>query len=215
MFAGIHAGVVEIPDFRALVLGIPLPEPVTEAEEAFLGAGFFLVAPSAADTAVKTKFLNRPQQHRRLQAIPADLPGRHVRQSFLDGVLDGADDQLRAELLRAPVAEFDQLRKLVARLNVEERHRQVARAERFFREAQEADGILAAGKEQRRALKFPGDFTHDVNRLGFQILQMIQMIRTHEKESGSGFLGLGAWNVHRSPHERIKPVLSLPDWVQS
>ena len=80
----------------------------------------------------------------------------------------------------------------MARLDVEKRHRDVGRAEGLFRQAQQADGILAAGKEQRRALEFPGDFTHDVNRLGFQILQMIQMIRTHEKESGSGFLGLGA-----------------------
>jgi hypothetical protein len=98
---------------------------------------------------------------------------------FGDGVLDRADDELGAEFLGPPVAEFDQLGKFVAGLDVQERHGNVRRAERLFREAQQADGILAAGKEQGGTLKFGGDFTHDVNRLGFQILQMIEMIAAH------------------------------------
>ena len=38
------------------------------------------------------------------------------------------------------------------------------------------DGILAAGEEQGGALEFRRDFTHDVNRFRFQVLQMVQMI---------------------------------------
>ena len=64
----------------------------------------------------------------------------------------------------------------MAGVDVEKRHRDVRRTERLFREAQQADGILAAGKEQGGALKFGRDFTHDVNRLGFEILQMVEMI---------------------------------------
>ena len=59
----------------------------------------------------------------------------------------------------------------MAGVDVEKRHRNVRRAERFFREPQQADGILAAGKEQRRPLKFGGDFAHDVNGFGFEILR--------------------------------------------
>jgi hypothetical protein len=64
----------------------------------------------------------------------------------------------------------------VAGLDVQKRHRNVGRAKRLFREAQEADGILAAGEEQGGAFKLGGDFTHDVNRFCFQILQMIKMV---------------------------------------
>jgi len=42
-----------------------------------------------------------------------------------------------------------------------------------FREPQQADGVLAAGEQNGRALELGGDFTHDVNRLGFQVLQVI------------------------------------------
>ena len=85
----------------------------------------------------------------------------------------------RAEFLRAPVAEFVQFREMMAGVHVEQRHRDVGRAERLFRQAQQADGILAAGEEQGRPLEFRRDFTHDVNRFGFQILQVIQMITVH------------------------------------
>ena len=74
-----------------------------------------------------------------------------------------------------------QLGKFVAGLDVQERHGNVRGAERFFREAQQADGILAAGKEQGGAFKLGGDFAHDVNRLGFQILQMVKMVTAHFK----------------------------------
>ena len=62
---------------------------------------------------------------------------------------------------------------MMAGFHVEKRHRNVRRAKRFFREAQQADGIFAAGKKQGGALEFGGDFTHDVNRLRFEKLQMV------------------------------------------
>ena len=49
----------------------------------------------------------------------------------------------------------------------------VRRTKRLFSQAQEADGILAAGEEERWALKLCRHFAHDVNGLGFEILQMI------------------------------------------
>ena len=79
----------------------------------------------------------------------------------------------------AAVAKLDEFGKFVTSLDVQERHGNVRRAERFFRQAQEADGILAAGKKQRGAFKLSCDFTHNVNRLGFKILQMVEMITAH------------------------------------
>ena len=64
-------------------------------------------------------------------------------------------------------------------INVEQRHGDVGRAERLFGQAQQADGILAAGEEQGGVLEFRRDFTHDVNRFRFQILQMVEMVTVH------------------------------------
>ena len=67
----------------------------------------------------------------------------------------------------------------MAGLDVQKRHGNLRRPKRLFRQAQQTDGILAARKEQGGTLKLGGDFAHDVNRLGFQKLQMIEMIGTH------------------------------------
>src|SRR5260221_7528273 len=47
-----HAGVVEAPQLRPLVLRVPLAELVAEREHALLGARLFLVAPRSADRGV-------------------------------------------------------------------------------------------------------------------------------------------------------------------
>ena len=79
VFAGIDARVVKVPDLRPLVFRVPLAEAVAEAEEAFLGAGLFLIAPRAADAAIEPKLLDRRQQGGDLQAVAADLAGRRNR----------------------------------------------------------------------------------------------------------------------------------------
>jgi hypothetical protein len=122
-----------IPDFRPLTFRIPLAEAVAETEEPLLRPGFFLVAPRAADGAIELKLLNRSQQGGNLQFVAADFAGCGMGQSPGDGLFDGADDQFRAEFLRAPVAEFNQLRKFVAGFDVEQRHRNVGWAKRLLR----------------------------------------------------------------------------------
>ena len=82
VFAGIEPGVVEIPDFRPLVLGIPLAEGVAEAEESLLGARLFLIATRAADAAIEAKLLDRREQRGNLQLVAADLPGDSTAMPF-------------------------------------------------------------------------------------------------------------------------------------
>ena len=153
VLAGVQAGVVEVPDLRALVLRVPLAEAVAEAEEALLGAGLLLVAPRAADAAVEAELLDGRQQRGNLQAVAADLAGRRHGDAVGDGVLDRADDELGAEFRGPAVAELVQLREMMAGVDVEQRHRDVGGAEGLFRQAQQADGVLAAGEEQRRAAR--------------------------------------------------------------
>ena len=59
------------------------------------------------------------------------------------------------------------------------RHRDVGGAEGLLRQAQQADGILAAGEQQGGPLELGGDFAHHVDGLGFQILEMVEMVAVH------------------------------------
>jgi len=90
-----------------------------------------------------------------------------------------ADDELGAELLRRAVAEPTPLGEVVAGVDVEQRQRHLRRAERLLGEAQEADGILAAGKKQRGAFEFARDLAHDVDGFGFEMLEMIEVVGRH------------------------------------
>src|SRR5881397_2721492 len=70
--------------------------------------------------------------------------------------------------------ELNEFREMMARVHIEERHRDVRGTEGFLGQAQEADGILAAGEQQRRPLKLRGDLAHDVDGFGFEVLKMIE-----------------------------------------
>ena len=53
------------------------------------------------------------------------------------------------------------------------------RAERLFRKPQQANGILAAGEQDRRAFEFTRHLTHEVDCLGFELSQMIEVMAGH------------------------------------
>jgi hypothetical protein len=122
------------------------------------------------------EFLDCGEEDGDLKLVTADLTGDRLRDALFEGFVNGADDELGTKLLGAAVAELNQLWKFVAGLDVEERHWDVRGAKGLFREAQQADGILAARKEQGGALELGGDLAHDVDRLRFEMLQMIKMI---------------------------------------
>src|SRR5204862_601772 len=134
VFTRIETRIVKVPDFGALVLGVPLPKDVAEAEEALLGARLFLITPRAADAAIKSKFFNGAEQRRDLETVAADLAlGQHGRAAG-DGVVHGADDELGAELFRTAVAKFQQPRKFVPRFSLEEGHWNGRGTKGFFAE---------------------------------------------------------------------------------
>ena len=86
---------------------------------------------------------------------------------------------LHAELRGAAVAELVQLGEVVPGVDVEQRHRDVGRAKGLLRQAQQADGVLAAGEQQRGPLEFRGDLAHHVDGLGFEILEVVEVIAVH------------------------------------
>src|SRR5690606_14790052 len=56
-FALVHATVVDIPQFRPLVFGIPAMVFVTEGVDPFFGSGFFFVPTSATKGSVEAVFV--------------------------------------------------------------------------------------------------------------------------------------------------------------
>src|SRR5712692_4507724 len=98
VFALRHAGVVEVPQLRALVLRIPLAELVAEREYALLGARLFLVAACSADGSVETEFRNGLQQRYRLRGVPAFVEAAQLDRAAADRILDRAHDK--------PLAQF-------------------------------------------------------------------------------------------------------------
>ena len=69
---------------------------------------------------------------------------------------------------------------MVPGVDVEERHRDRGWAKGFLRQAQQTDGIFAAGKEQRGAIKFRRHFAHDVNGFGFEKLKVVDVVAVHQ-----------------------------------
>ena len=78
-FAGRDAAVVEVPEFGALVLGVPLAGAVAEGEDALLGAGFFFVAARAAEGCVEAVLAQAVEQRGGLQQAAAALGAERER----------------------------------------------------------------------------------------------------------------------------------------
>ncbi len=171
---GDHA-VEEVPQLRALRARLPLAVAVAEGEHALLRAGALLVAAGAAERGVEAVLADRVEQRDRLQPVARRVrPGLLDRAAGVDRVLHGGDDQPLAELLDAAVAELDHLGEVVAGVDVHDREREAARAERLLGEAQQHDRVLAAREQQHGPLELGGDLAHHVDRLGLELTQLRQ-----------------------------------------
>ena len=89
-----------------------------------------------------------------------------------DGVLHLGHHQPLAELGDAPIAELDDLREVVAGVDVQEGERQLLGPEGLQREMQHDAGVLAGGEQQSRLFEFGGDLAQNVDGFGFQPVEM-------------------------------------------
>ena len=86
-----------------------------------------------------------------------------------------------AQLGDAPVAELDDLSKVVAGVDMQHRERNARRPERLLGEAQHHDRVLAAGEHERRALELGSHLAEDVDRLGLQGLELGESVVGHDQ----------------------------------
>jgi hypothetical protein len=105
VLALVAAGVVQVPQFRALVLRVPLAELVAEAHDALLGAGLFLVAAGAADAGVEAEFLDGFEQRHRLVLVARFVRRLEHHRAALHRVFHRAHDQPLTQFGGALVAE--------------------------------------------------------------------------------------------------------------
>src|SRR3954469_4538610 len=180
VLAAPDAPVVDAPQLGALAAGVPLAEVVAEAEDPLLRARALLAGARAAERGVEAVLLDRVEQRRRLQAVARRArPGLLDHTAAVDRILHRGDDEPLAELGHAAVAVLDDLGEVVARVHVHERERERRGAERLLGQAQQDDRVLAAAEEQDRPRQLGRHLAHDVDRLGFEDVQMGQLVRAH------------------------------------
>ena len=112
----------------------------------------------------------RFEQRDGLRAITAGGFAGDTHAAAADGILHAANDQLQPRLFRALIAESDHFRKIVARVDVQQRERRLRRRERLHRQMQQHGAILAAGEHQSRA-PVEGQLAQNVHRLGFETIE--------------------------------------------
>src|SRR5699024_1190858 len=117
--AGVNPPVVQGPEFRALVLGVPLAEVVAEREHPLLRACLLLVAAGAPHQRGEPVVFGGLQQHRSLRAVAGAVaflpyPPR------IDRLLHGPHDESNAQFCDPPVAELEHLSEVLAGVDMDD-----------------------------------------------------------------------------------------------
>ena len=178
-FAGMNAGVVEVPQLGALVLRVPLAGAVAEGVDALLGAGFLFIAARAAKCRVEVVVAQRVEQRLRLRAVrssawcraqwgwfPRRWPARCARPAAPRR--PSAPSRSRKVSISAnlkPVSTCSSGNGIGAGI------------EGLLRQAQHHGRVFADGVEHHRPLELGGDFAQNVDALGFKQAQMAQARR--------------------------------------
>ena len=179
-FAFIDAGVVEVPEFGALVFWVPLAELIAEGEDAFFGAGFFFFAACAAEGGVELVSAEGVEERLSFEHSDALLAINWMREFAGECVF--VDDEFGADFFGDTVAEGVHFREFVAGVNMHEWEGELAWIEGLLGEAEHADGVFADGEEHDGALEFCDDFAEDVNALGFELFEVRERILFHGGE---------------------------------
>src|SRR5207249_7064145 len=120
----VNARVKDVPQFRPLVLWIPLPVGITERIDSLLGPRFLLIAPRPAKRRVETAFSQGIKQGLGLQQATTLLcaEGKRVC-TALQRLFVAVHNQFGTNLFCVRVAKLDHLGKFVTRIDMQQRER--------------------------------------------------------------------------------------------
>jgi hypothetical protein len=141
-------------------------------KDALLGARLLLVAPGAAEERVELELLHGVEEGHGLVHVAALVGAAQLHAPGADRLAHGAHQQALAQLGGARVAERDHFGKVVLGVDVQQRERELVRTECLLRQAQHDDRVLAAGEEERGVARLCDHLAHDVDRLGFEPVQV-------------------------------------------
>ena len=205
VLAAADAAVVERPQLRPLRARLPLAELVAQREDALLGAGLLLVAAGAAEDGVEPVLGDGVQQRRGLQPVARRVARLLAHAALVDGLLHGGHDEALAQLRHAAVAELEDLGEVVAGVDVHDREGELGRPEGLLREAQQHDGVLAAGEEQHGPLELGGHLAHDEDGLRLEGVQVADAATPGALRQRSRFDHQGDPTSARDPMTAVDP----------
>jgi hypothetical protein len=192
--------VEDLPHLGALVLRVPAVLGVAEGEDALLGPALFLVAACAAEGSVEAVPVERLAQPDRLHHV-----GVHVRavaqraDAVAHALFVDVDEKLEPQLGGHRVAEGDHLAELPGRVDMQEWKGRAGRMERLHRQVQHDGGVLADGIEHHRLGEGGGHLAENMDRFGFEPLQVGQA------GGHSTFLGNSIGPGRKSRRHRTRP----------
>ena len=171
VFARELFAVVEIPQLGALSARVPAAEGVADREDTLLRPRPLLVAARPAKHGVVADLGDSFDQRHGLQRVAGAVRALHEVPA-VDPVLHLGDAQPHPVLGDDGVAELDDLREVVARVNVQQLNRHRRGRERAARQLQHHARVLAAGEQQPDLVKLPRHLAQDMDGLVFQVLEV-------------------------------------------
>ena len=168
------AGIVEPPQFRPLVPGVPAMTGRTEAEHALFRPAFLLVAPRAAKGRVKTVFIQRLFQALGLPQVGMQAAMVKRVDALCQGFRVLVDQQIHPGFLRRLVTQLVHGAEFPRGIYVQQGKRRRRRIKGLLRQVQHDRGILAHRIQHDGLFGFRHHLAHDVDAFGFKPLQMGQ-----------------------------------------
>ena len=182
VFARVFASVEEVPKFGALVFWIPLSEVVAMREEALFGASLFLIASSATEAGVVLVFFDRVEERDGLKFVARGVGSLFFNDaSGIDRFLHKANDEIGADEFDEFVAIGHRFTEVVSGVDVDEREGHACGPESLACEPCHDNRVLAAGEEQGGVLKLRGGFAENEDRLGFELVEVAEVVAGHWK----------------------------------
>ena len=197
-----NLAVVDIPQLGALVFGIPRMVFVAEGVDAFFGTRLFFVTTGTAERGVELVFVERLLERVGLHDVGVDIAAVGERaDALLHAFFVDVDDEIPAKLFADQLlAERDHLLELPGCVDVHQREGRLGRIKCLLGQPDHDGRVFADRVEHDRVVELGRNFADDVDALGFELLEVGQIVGSHR--AGSWRLGNG--------EERRTPTVGEP-----
>src|SRR3989344_2248101 len=130
--------VCKVPELRSLILRVPAVIAIPERKTSFLRAGFFFIAPCAADRSIVFAFRHRLLETFRLHDIGVELaPVRKRIDAFCDTLFVDVHEYVNSKLpSHLLLAKSDHLAEFERGIDMQKGEGDLCRMKRFLREPQ-------------------------------------------------------------------------------